>query len=448
MQEITNKTIDKLKYDLVRDRLISYENLSKAEEISQKTSINLAQVIIQQNFLSEESLLSFIESKLHIPYVNLDDYTLDKTCLCLISQEDAQKYKIIPLFKIEDVLTVAMADPLDLFVLNTLINSVNYIIEPIICSERSIIQAIENYYSQNVICDVDKKEDFNWQNELRNELSDEKQAERIINAVFYQAALESCSEISFTPIPEGLNVKFKKNKKILEKGIIPVLLVPLFKARLKTLSNINPDLSELPQLGKTKFIFNNIPIIACVSTFPTINDERITIKIFMPPKKIENVITDKDKLDKLLEDLNNSGIILATGNNTDENISAVYSLLSSINKDKNIFTIESVAKFDLSQNIEINHCELNEKTGFDLDKIMRFIEFQSPDVVYFEDLPTQAGLDFALSLAQSGKLVLTQFTVKDLESLKQKLANNEIFKAQILNIIYINEKIEVLNQLP
>jgi type IV pilus assembly protein PilB len=121
MQELlTNKTIEKLKYDLVRDGLINYDDLSKAEETSETMSLNLAQVLIQTNLITEDSLLSFIEAKLHIPYVNLDDYILDKKCLHYITKNDAKKYRIIPLFKIEEVLTIAMADPLDLFFINTL----------------------------------------------------------------------------------------------------------------------------------------------------------------------------------------------------------------------------------------------------------------------------------------------------------------------------------------
>ena len=93
MQEIlTNKTIEKLKHDLVKEGLVTYEDLSRSQEIATAQHVNLAQALIKSGILNEEALLRFIESKLHIPYVNLDDYTLDERLLNYINPLDAQKY--------------------------------------------------------------------------------------------------------------------------------------------------------------------------------------------------------------------------------------------------------------------------------------------------------------------------------------------------------------------
>ena len=79
MQELlTNKTVEKLKHDLVKEGLINFDDLEKAEEIAVAQKINIAQALIRSNIIEEEPLLKFIESKLHIPYVNLDDYTPDE----------------------------------------------------------------------------------------------------------------------------------------------------------------------------------------------------------------------------------------------------------------------------------------------------------------------------------------------------------------------------------
>ena len=115
MEKITNKTLEKLKYELVRDGLVEYEVLDKAQKLASAEGVNIGQALISSGILDEGTLLKFLEKKLHIPYVNLDDYSLDTKCLKYINFSDARKYNVIPLFKIEDVLTVAMADPLDLF---------------------------------------------------------------------------------------------------------------------------------------------------------------------------------------------------------------------------------------------------------------------------------------------------------------------------------------------
>ena len=138
METINNKTLEKLKYELVRDGIVEYETLEKAEELANVQNINIGQALINSGILSEETLLKFLDSKLHIPYVNLEDYSPDPKCFNFISFADARRYRIIPLFKIEDVLTVAMADPLDLFAIDKIIETAECSIEPVIASEISI----------------------------------------------------------------------------------------------------------------------------------------------------------------------------------------------------------------------------------------------------------------------------------------------------------------------
>jgi type IV pilus assembly protein PilB len=146
---VTNKTLEKLKYDLVRAGLVPYETIEQAEEIANAQKINIGQALINSGVITEDAILKFLEAKLHIPYVNLDDYTLDPKCLKYISFSDAKKYRIIPLFKIEDTLTVAMSDPLDLFAIDKIIETAECSIEPVISSEASIQKKIDEYYKSD-----------------------------------------------------------------------------------------------------------------------------------------------------------------------------------------------------------------------------------------------------------------------------------------------------------
>ena len=146
---VTNKTLEKLKYDLVRAGLVAYETIEQAEEIAKAQNINIGQALINSGTMTEETILKFLEAKLHIPYVNLDDYTLDEKCLKFINYSDAKKYRIIPLFKIEETLTIAMADPLDLFAIDKVIETAECSIEPVISSEKSILKKIEENYKKD-----------------------------------------------------------------------------------------------------------------------------------------------------------------------------------------------------------------------------------------------------------------------------------------------------------
>jgi type IV pilus assembly protein PilB len=450
---LTNKTIEKLKYDLVREQHVSFDDLSKAEEIAKASHINLGQAMVNSGLISEHDLLEFIEAKLHIPFVDLNDYSLDKRCLKFISEQDARKYKVIPLFKIEEVLTVAMADPMDLFVINSIINSMNYRIEPIICSERLILQTIDEYYdSENIETmpqKIDEKENFDWRELLNSEYIDEKQAEDIIKAVLNQAVAENIHEVRFEQFSNGLNVIFKTDIGAVEKGIVPVLMVSMFITRLKSMSGLDYLVSEIPQLGKLTFKNNETILIASVSAFPTIKGERILLKIYKPPEKFETLSINPQKLKYIQACFEKSGIILVCGSEQSGKTSIIYSMLSSMSsKNKNIMTIESIVKYDIP---EIHQCELNENIGFNLDKAMRFIEFQSPDTVYFEGINSKSGLEYFVSLAISGKLVITEFMTNDLNSLAEKFAHSEFntFKKLITCLIFVHnkEKIDVLTRL-
>jgi type IV pilus assembly protein PilB len=449
---LNNKTIEKLKYDLVREGFLDYESLSKAEELSKKDNTNLAQVLIKQNFISEQDLLGFIEAKLHIPFVNLENYSLDKECLKFISKQEATKFRIIPLFKIEDILTIAMADPLDLFLLNNLVNRINCKIEPIVCSERSILDVIEDCYPQNIpendaFNDVLEKEiGFDWREELNSENHDDLQAQRIIQAIIKQAIIENSQEIILENQSDGVSVKYKKNREAFDKGFIPVLLVPLCISNLKIMAGLDPATSESPQLGKLKISHESKTVSVGVATFPTVKGERIQLKIYELPGNLDELFENNEDLKLITENLNNPGLVMVGGSESFDKTSVIYSILSSIDaKTRNIMTVESLVKYEIS---DINQCELNEKVGFNIDRAIKLIEFHSPDVIYIENALTKSGIEAIEYFVQSGKLIITEFNSDNIEKTMSRLESD--FK-NITNLISImifledQDKIRVLN---
>jgi len=451
-QLVTNKTLEKLKYDLVRDALVEYETVEKAQEIANAQNINIGQALINSGSLSEESLLKFLEAKLHIPYVNLEDYTLDKNCLKHINFSDAQKYKIIPLFKIEGVLTVAMADPLDLFAIDKVIETAECAIEPVISSEASILKKIEEYYqTKNTVGEIFtdiKNLQYDWREELHNEDLSEEHIQKIIRAILKQAILENVHEVYFEYVEHGLGVNFKQNSEVLNRGYIPSVITSSFISKLKTLSNLDPSVSEVPQLGKLCFKVDDMTLIASISAFPTILGERISLKIYKPPKKIETILHDDGRLSIIKNAIQNPGIVLVCGSSLSGKTHVIYSLLLEIAKEhKNIMTIESIAKYNLEN---VNQCEINENIGFNLDKALRFIEFQSPDIIYLEGVKTKEAFDYFSSLVFKDKIVITEFLANNMADLRKKMAfaDFQMFKSLISCLIFIHspESIEVFDK--
>lgn len=451
---VTNKTLEKLKYDLVRAGLVQYETIEQAEEIANAQNINIGQALINSGTLTEETILKFLEAKLHIPYVNLEDYTLDTKCLKYINFSDAKRYRIIPLFKIEDTLTVAMADPLDLFAVDKIIEKAECSIEPVISSETSILKKIEEYYKPDItvgeIFTTSEAADYDWRDELHSEDLSDEHIQKIIRAILKQAILEGVHEVTFQRENDGFGVNFKKNGEILNKGNIPSVLTASFVARLKTLAELDPSVSEVPQLGKLNFKVDEITVVASISTFPTIMGERIFLKIYKPPKALNKIITNEKNLSIIRKALTTPGIILVCGSPLSGKTHIIYSLLieaAQKNKNKNIMTLESIAKYNLKG---VNQCELNENIGFNMDKASRFIEFQSPDIIYLEGIKTKEAFDYFSTLVFDNKTIIMEFLANNMEDLRNKMSFSdfETLKSLISCMIFIHSKdsIEVFDK--
>ncbi len=452
MNIITNKTLETLKYDLVREGLVQYEVVEQAEEIANAQNINIGQALINSGFLTEEQLIKFLESKLHTPYVNLDDYDLDVKCLKYINYSDARRYKIIPLFKIENTLTVAMADPRDLFAIDKIMETAECEIDPVLSSEESILKKIDEYYKIDVTVgniSTDSNTGYDWQDELHKEDLSDNHIQKIIRAILKQAILEDTHEVTFQGEEDGLGVNFKKNGELSNKGVIPTTLVSSFTAKLKTLSELDPSVSEVPQLGKLCFKVDNIIVLATVSTFPTIMGERIFLKIYKPPKPLEKIITSKSGLSEIKQALDKPGIILVCGSALSGKTHIIYSLLleAAKKKSKNIMTLESIAKYELEG---VNQCEFNENVGFNMDKAARFIEFQNPDIIYLEGIKSKESFDYFSSLVYSDKTIIMEFLANNMEDLRNKMAFSDFdtLKTIISCMVFIHSKnsVEVFNK--
>ena len=442
--KVDNKTIDKLKYDLVRDNLVTFEDLEHAQEIANAQNTNIGQVLINSNMISEEKLLHFLEEKLHIPYVDLDDYEIDKKCLSFISYQEAQNYKILPLFLIEDTISVAMADPLDLFAIDKIIERTGKNIDPIICSQKSITKKINEYYeTKSKVQDIqlEQNQGYHWQDELHKEDLSEEHIRALFRAILKHAILDNSHELYFESDFEGLSVYFKKPTQTYSTGSIPSLLINPFIQTLKTLCGLDPNVYEIPQLGKLNFNVDNCELTASISAFPTINGERISLKIYHPPKTLEELGITQDKINILSENLTKPGVVLICGSSLSGKTHLIYSILSSgiIQKNKTVMTLESIAKYKLNN---VSQCELNENIGFNLDKAMRFIEFQSPDVLYFEGISTKEGLDFFTSLTLRNKTLITEFLADNMDDLRKKFEFSEfsMFKSVISCLVFIHNK--------
>lgn len=391
---LTNKTIDKLQYDLVREGFVDLDGLNLAQEAARKNSTNLSVELVRENLITEKILLNFIQDKLHIPYVELSDYAPDKNCLSYIDADDAQKYNIFPLFKIEDVLTIAMSDPLDLFAINNIFGLEGLSIEPVVCSEISIKAAIQKYYFSESM----QMENVSWQEHLIAGEFDDSVLCEIISDVLKDGIKNNVKKIVLEKFENGLNVFFENER----KGFVPNLLVQRFLYELGN-SFANIDLLEdtISQTARFDFFFEEQEYSVFLSKFLAKSGVMITLLLNKPldeiPEKLQN------KINIMLEKPVFIGLV---GNDIKE---FLYSLAQYIAQKKRVLIVESFSKYKLEK---VSQFETKENVGVYFSDILKQIELQDFDVVFFEKIYTKEQFA-ALKFFAKERVIITTFVAEE-----------------------------------
>ncbi|MCR4881204.1 MAG: hypothetical protein K6A44_04550 [bacterium] len=364
---LTNKTIDKLKYDLVREGLVDYEALNFAQDNAQKNLTNLSVELVKEGIISEKELLNFIQNKLHIPYVELSDYVPDIECLKYVNPEDAKRYNIFPLFKIEDVLTIAMSDPLDLFTINNLFEPESFSIEPVVCAQDAIADAVECYY-------FSKKQPVaveSWQDAiLAGDLEDES-VEQVISSIIKNAIAENRKNIFMERAQEGLRVYFDKDV----KGLIPNILAPRFinslAGRFLAMDAFDED---VPQNSKFDFKYKNLTYSLIISFLPTKFGARISLEINKPPADLPEDF--KNRLSLVVQSPSFVGVQCVRDD-------FIYSVAQYLGESHSVLMAESCVKYNIAG---ITQLETGKNTGLYFDEIIKQVEFQNFEILFWEKI--------------------------------------------------------------
>src|SRR6187399_922253 len=132
---------------LVREKLISLQQLRKAQEEQKKSGSNLGYTLARLGYISDGEITSFLSTQYRVPAVNLEEYEIDAEVIKLVSREVCDKHKIIPISRSGSALVVAMADPTNLHAIDDIKFLTGFNVEPVVASETAVQTAIERYYS-------------------------------------------------------------------------------------------------------------------------------------------------------------------------------------------------------------------------------------------------------------------------------------------------------------
>lgn len=421
---------DRLKQILVNEGVVTKENIRVAEIKAQNEKEPLRKTLIKLGFVTEEQIVRLIEEKMQIPHVNIKNYTIDRNVLQLIPEKIARRYEIIPLFKIENVLTIATSDPFNIVPLDDMSALTGYKVEPVVASQESIKIAIDQWYGigdgqktliEELIEDVETAKEIAELEargltgiHLKHE-ADEPPIIKMVNSFIIQAVLEGASDIHLEPKRDYMTIRFRIDGVLYDRHQILASLSAPVTARIKIMSGLDISNRRMPQDGRVNLTIRDRKIDIRTSIFPSMYGENVVLRILDKtrgtPKLLELGFSDKDlnAMRKMIKAT--KGIILVTGPTGCGKTTTIYSAINELSRsNKNIMTIEDPIEYEIDGIVQ---SQINPKAGVTFANALRSILRQDPDIIYVGEIRDLETAEIAVRAALTGHLVLSTIHTND-----------------------------------
>jgi type IV pilus assembly protein PilB len=403
---------------LIRQGKITKEQLAKALEIQKKEHRALGPVLLDLELVKEDQLQEAMSILLDLPFVRLSEYLVDPAVVSVIPEETARKFKAVPLFKVENTLTVAMTDPSNLHAIDDLRFLTGSQVNPVVATETDILRAITEHFGPATPRPQSKSstEPAPLPSFLAEKPSlDEAPVVRLTNQFITQAVRIRASDIHIEPDEMRLRLRYRIDGILHDEPEIPRDLQAGVISRIKVLASLDISEKRLPQDGRFRVVVDGRPVDIRTSTFPTIFGEKIVLRILdkgANVMKLADLGFGPETLERYRQVVKKPhGIILVTGPTGSGKTSTLYATLMEINSpERNIMTLEDPVEYQLTG---INQGQTHSRIGFTFASGLRAILRQDPDVVLVGEIRDLETAEVAVHAALTGHLVLSSLHTND-----------------------------------
>jgi len=422
---------------LVRESMISVNELRQAQDEQRKTGHRLGYSLTKLGYIKESDLTQFLSKQYGVPPINLQDFEIDPDVIKLVPEEVARKHTVIPVNRAGAALIVAMSDPSNILAIDDLKFLTGYNIEIVVASEVAIEEALENHYSskvsyEEVLDDFDESEiEFGDDDDDVNIVDLEKESGeapvvRLVNYILLAAIKKGASDIHVEPYEKMFRVRFRIDGVLYEEHAPPLKLKNAIVSRLKIMSNLDIAERRLPQDGRIKLkLGKGKEMDFRVSVLPTLYGEKVVLRLLDK----SNLQLDMTKLGfepEPLADFQNAihrpyGMVLVTGPTGSGKTTTLYSGLAELNKiQDNISTAEDPVEFNLPG---INQVQMHEEIGLNFAAALRSFLRQDPDIIMVGEIRDYETAEIAVKAALTGHMVLSTLHTNDAPSTINRLLN-------------------------
>jgi type IV pilus assembly protein PilB len=422
---------------LVREKLISLAQLRQAQDEQHRSGQALGYTLAKLGFISDQEITNFLSQQYRVPTINLEEYEIEAEILKLVSKEQCEKHRVVPVSRAGSSLIVAMADPTNLHAIDDLKFLTGYNIEPVIASEAAILQAVERYYNagpsyDEVMAGFEESEiEFTGDDEELNILELEKASEdapviRLVNMILLNAIKKGASDIHIEPYEKKLRVRYRVDGVLLEEMTPPLKLKNAIASRLKIMSQLDIAERRLPQDGRIKLkLGRGREMDFRVSVLPTLWGEKIVMRLLDKGNLQLDMVKlgfDQKPLDDFLWAIRQPwGMVLVTGPTGSGKTTTLYSALSELNKsDANISTAEDPVEYNLAG---INQVQMHDEIGLNFAMALRAFLRQDPDIIMVGEIRDFETAEIAVKAALTGHLVLSTLHTNDAPATISRLLN-------------------------
>ena len=408
---------------LVREGLITREQLDKALQEQRQNGTRVGYNLVKLGFIKETELTKMLARQYRMPAVDLSKFEVDPKIAKLVPADMATKNLVLPLKRDGRTLTVAMADPTNLAIIDDLKFITRYDIFPVIAGEFTLRNVIEKYYEssdvamQALLKDIAEDSDVEVVEEHEDDMSaaalaaavDDAPVVKLINAILTDAVKRGASDIHFECFEHELRVRYRVDGALSEVMKPPMKLKAALISRFKIMASLNIAERRVPQDGRIKLKLGSKVIDYRVSTLPTLFGEKVVLRILDKG----NLTLDLAKFGiepraerELMEAVANPyGMVLVTGPTGSGKTTTLYSALSKVNNiDVNIMTAEDPVEYNL---YGINQVLVRTDIGMTFAAALKAFLRQDPNIIMLGEIRDLETGGIAIKAALTGHLVLS-----------------------------------------
>jgi len=408
---------------LVDKGLLSEKDLNQVLAIRKKRGGSLVELIVKLGYIKEPQLLNALSSYLSIPPVRISSFNIPKEVISLIPERMAKAYSVLPIGKIGSTLTLAMADPLDVLVIDDIKKITKCEVNAVIASFSEIKEAIASKYTQapaESVEDIIKNHETGSLKIIKEEEKEVTQEEivrsieeapviKFTNSMLRKAVEEKASDILVEPMENGARVRLRIDGLLREIETFPKKIHPFVVSRIKVMCNLNIAEHRLPQEGRFRGRILDRNIDFRVSILPSSLGEKVAVRVLDKTTALLDLNLlgfEEDILKKLREDsLKSHGLFLVCGPTGSGKTTTLYSTISYIyTPEKNIVTVEDPIEYQLKG---INQVSINPAINLTFASTLRSILRQDPDIIMIGEIRDVDTADMAIKSALTGHLVLS-----------------------------------------